>query len=69
VQVYRLRTRLMDKYEISAVVSRAGEILRVDLPGGYVLVNDRLAATGEGRAPKSKTKVHAHPSDAVTGAK
>ncbi len=48
VQVYRLHTRLMDRYEINVIVSRAGEILRVDLPGDYRLINDRLAATGEG---------------------
>ena len=43
VQVYRLHTRLMDRYEVTLVVSRAGEILRAELPGDYRLVNDRLA--------------------------
>jgi hypothetical protein len=52
VQVYRLHTRLLDRYEINLIVSRAGEILRVDLPGGYRLVNDRLSAVGAG-APRS----------------
>lgn len=53
VQVYRLHTRVVDRYEVSVIVSRAGEILRVELPGGVTLVNDRLAATGEaaGRKP------------------
>ncbi|HXS69559.1 MAG TPA: hypothetical protein VN761_11995 [Candidatus Polarisedimenticolia bacterium] len=47
VQVYRLHTRLMDRYDIDVLVSRAGEILRVDLPGGMVMANDRLTATEE----------------------
>jgi hypothetical protein len=53
VQVYRLHTRLMDRYEITAIISRAGEILRIDMPGGYQLVNDRLSAAtdGPGRKP------------------
>ena len=57
VQVYRLHTRLMDRYEITAIVSRAGEILRIDVPGGYQLVNDRLSSTleGGGRMP-AKTR-------------
>ena len=57
VQVYRLHTRLMDRYEITAIISRAGEILRIDTPGGYRLVNDRLSATveGPGRKP-TKTR-------------
>jgi hypothetical protein len=44
VQVYRLHARLLDRYEITLIVSRAGEILRVDLPGGYRMTNDRLSA-------------------------
>src|SRR4051812_39672520 len=47
VQVYRLHTHLVDRYEITAIVSRAGEILRVELPNDFVLVNDRLAAGAE----------------------
>jgi hypothetical protein len=58
VQVYRLHTRLMDRYEINALVSRAGEILRVDLPDGFMLVNDRLAAAGEGGVRKSKVSTY-----------
>jgi len=45
VQVYRVHTRLMDRYDIDVMVSRAGEILQVNLPGGFVMSNDRLAAT------------------------
>jgi hypothetical protein len=52
VQVYRLHTRLMDRYEITAIVSRAGEILRIEVPGGYRLVNDRLSTTLEGTGRK-----------------
>lgn len=55
VQVYRLHTRLVERYEISAIISRAGEVLRVDLPGEYKLVNDRLAATGEPTSRKAET--------------
>ncbi len=62
VQVYRLRTRVMDRYEISAIVSRAGEILQVDLPDKVTLVNDRLAATTEGRHAKGQTKFQISPS-------
>lgn len=53
VQVYRLRTRLLERYEVSVIVSRAGEILRVELPGKVTLVNDRLAETGDGTSRKS----------------
>jgi hypothetical protein len=56
VQVYRLHTRVLDRYEITVMVSRAGEILRVDLPGNYRLVNDRLAGTGDGVPRKSGNK-------------
>jgi len=42
-RVYRLQTRLLDRYRISLIVSRVGEILRVELPGDLVLVNDQLS--------------------------
>lgn len=57
VQVYRLHTRLVDRYEVNIFVSRAGEILRVELPGDYRLVNDRLAAAGEVKTQSPKSKV------------
>lgn len=44
VRTYRLRTRLLDKYQIAIFVSRVGEILRVELPDEITLVNDQLAA-------------------------
>jgi len=42
VRVYRLETRLLDRYEVKVTVSRVGEILRIDLPGDLVLMNDAL---------------------------
>jgi hypothetical protein len=42
IQVYRLQTRLLDRYDVSVIVSRAGEILRVELPDEFQFVNDRL---------------------------
>lgn len=56
VQVYRLHTLLMDRYEINVIVSRAGEILRLDLPDETVLVNDRLATTGEGTRRRNQSR-------------
>ena len=44
LRVYRLETRLLDHYPIIIFVSRAGEILRVDLPNDVRLTNDQLAA-------------------------
>jgi hypothetical protein len=42
VRIYRLRARILDKYEANILVSRVGEILRVELPGEVVLVNEAL---------------------------
>ncbi len=42
VRVYRLEARLFDRYEIVAIISRVGEILRLDLPGDVHLVSDVL---------------------------
>lgn len=63
VQVYRLRTQVMDRYEVSVIVSRAGEILRVELPGEVTLVNDRLASTGDGMNRKPPMRIHNPPSE------
>ncbi|MBI2949504.1 MAG: hypothetical protein HYY23_17845 [Verrucomicrobia bacterium] len=41
-RVYRLQARLFDRYQAVVIVSRVGEILRVELPGEVVLVNDAL---------------------------
>ena len=42
VRVYRLQARLLDRFSAVIFVSRAGEILRAELPGGIVLANDQL---------------------------
>ena len=42
VRVYRLRARLLDRYQVVVVVSRVGEIMRVELPNGLLLVNEVL---------------------------
>jgi hypothetical protein len=42
VRVYRLQARLLDRYQAVVIVSRVGEILRVELPNEIVLVNDAL---------------------------
>jgi hypothetical protein len=42
VRVYRLQARLLDRYRIVAVISRVGEIMRVELPNGIVLFNEAL---------------------------
>lgn len=40
IRVYRVRAKILDRYEIVAIVSRVGEILRVELPNQLVLLND-----------------------------
>lgn len=54
VQVYRLHTRLLDRYDVNAIISRAGEILRVQLPNDVLLQNDRLAAERQSSKTGSK---------------
>ena len=46
VKAYRLTARLLDRYKVSVLVSRVGEIIRVDLPGDVILVNDDIASYG-----------------------
>lgn len=43
VRVFRLQTRFLD-FKIIIFVSRVGEILRVELPHGVLLLNDQLAS-------------------------
>lgn len=43
IRVYRLRARWQDRYEATLLINRAGEILRIDLPGGWRLFNGSLA--------------------------
>ena len=42
IRVYRLTLKFLEHYEISVLVSRVGEILRVELPEDVVLVNEAL---------------------------
>lgn len=42
VRIFRLRARILDKYEAVILVSRVGEILQVELPGEVMLVNEAL---------------------------
>ncbi len=44
VRVYRLHARILDQFEAVLYISRVGEILRAELPGGIVLVNDLTSA-------------------------
>ncbi|MDB6125372.1 MAG: hypothetical protein JWQ71_4365 [Pedosphaera sp.] len=42
VRAYRLKAKVLDRFPIVIMVSRVGEILRVELPDDWVLVNDQL---------------------------
>jgi hypothetical protein len=42
VRAYRLEAMILDRYRMLILVSRVGEILRVELPDGWELVNDQL---------------------------
>lgn len=44
IRIYRVKIRWQDRYEATLLVNRAGELLRVDLPGGWRLYNEGLAA-------------------------
>jgi hypothetical protein len=44
IRAYRLRLNLLDHFAAVIFVSRVGEILRVELPGGIVLANDQLGS-------------------------
>ena len=44
VRVYRLKTKLWERYEVGVIVSRVGEILRIELPNNLTLKNDILFA-------------------------
>ncbi len=43
VRVYRLQARLLQGYQVTVIVSRVGEILRVELPFDILLVNDAIS--------------------------
>jgi hypothetical protein len=40
IHVYTLRTRILNRYDVTLYVSRVGEILRIDLPEEFALIND-----------------------------
>lgn len=42
LRCYRLHARLLEKHQVVIYVSRVGEILRVELPDGYMLQNTRM---------------------------
>ncbi len=43
-RIFRVRAQLLDRYEVLLVLSRVGEIFRLELPGRLTLVNDAVAA-------------------------
>lgn len=45
-RAYRVRARLFDKYEVAVMISRVGEILRLELPNQIRLVSEALAGLG-----------------------
>lgn len=45
VRIYRLQAKLLDRHRIVVLVSRVGEILRIELPGDLKLINDVLYAS------------------------
>jgi hypothetical protein len=45
VRIYRLEAKLLDRHRIVVLISRVGEILRVEMPGEIKLVNDILYAS------------------------
>jgi hypothetical protein len=45
IPVYRLQTRLLDRYPVVIILSRVGEILRVDLPGDVRFLNEQLSGS------------------------
>ena len=42
IRVYRVTMKLLERYEVDVIVSRVGEILRVELPEDVSLVNEAL---------------------------
>jgi len=48
-RVYRLKARFLDKYEVTAVLSRVGEVLRLELPDNVLLLNEALPLLPEAR--------------------
>ena len=42
VRIYRLRARWQHRYEAVLLINRAGEVLRLELPGGWQVINQGL---------------------------
>lgn len=42
-RIFRVRAQVLDRHEVVLVLSRVGEIFRLDLPGRLTLVNDAVA--------------------------
>ena len=42
IRIYRLRARWMNRFDIVLLISRAGEILRITLPGDLELRNEAM---------------------------
>lgn len=42
LRVYRLQARILDKYQVVVLLSRVGELLRVELPNDIVLLNEAM---------------------------
>lgn len=42
VQVFRLEAKVSNRHQVTVLISRVGEIMRVELPGGLTLVNEVL---------------------------
>jgi hypothetical protein len=42
-RAYRLQARFLNAYQAVFLISRVGEILRIELPNGIILANDQLA--------------------------
>lgn len=45
VRIYRLEAKILDRHRVLVLVSRVGEILRIELPGDLKLINDVLYAS------------------------
>jgi hypothetical protein len=45
VRIYRAEAKLLDQYRIIVLISRVGEILRIELPGEIKLINEVLYAS------------------------
>ena len=43
VRVYRVKASVLESYRANLVVSRVGELLKIELPGGITLINDALS--------------------------